>query len=143
MLFRSVAANAASFIQAFSKIGLIPDSGGSFFLPRLIGFGKASALMMLGDKVSAADAKQMGMIYQTAEDDKLAEVAGTIVNTLAEMPTAAIGMTKQLLNESMTQSLEKQLSREGAMQVEATKTFDYTEGVNAFLQKRKPVFKGE
>lgn len=138
-----VAANSASFIQAFSKIGLIPDSGGTFFLPRLIGFGKASALMMLGDKVSAGDAKQMGMIYQTAADDKLAEVAGNIANTLSEMPTAAIWMTKQLLNESMTQSLDKQLSREGVLQVEATKTHDYTEGVNAFLQKRKPEFKGK
>ncbi len=138
-----VAANSASFIQAFSKIGLIPDSGGTFFLPRLIGFGKASALMMLGDKVSASDAKQMGMIYQTADDDKLAEVAGAIANTLSEMPTAALYMTKQLLNQSMTQSLEKQLTSEGAMQVEATKTHDYSEGVNAFLQKRKPAFKGE
>ncbi|HEY0030867.1 MAG TPA: enoyl-CoA hydratase-related protein [Bacteroidia bacterium] len=138
-----VAGNAASFIQAFSKIGLIPDSGGTFFLPRLIGFGKASALMMLGDKVSAADAEKMGMIYKVTDDATLETEASAIAKAISEMPTKGIGMTKKLLNQSMNNSMEKQLEYEGDMQVHAALTYDYNEGVNAFLEKRKPVFKGE
>lgn len=138
-----VAAESVSFIQAFSKIGLIPDSGGTFFLPRLIGFQRASALMMLGEKLMAKDAFQMGMIYKMVEDTQLNTVAMELANTLAQMPTKGIGYTKRLLNESMFNTFEKQISREGEMQVEATKTYDYQEGVNAFLEKRKPTFKGE
>ena len=138
-----IAASSASFIQAFSKIGLIPDSGGTFFLPRIIGFGMASALMMLGDKVSAASAKEMGMIYKVAEDAGLAEESLAIAQTLSDMPTAAIGMTKQLLNQSAFSTLEKQLGEEGHAQVKAAGTFDYKEGVRAFLAKGKPDFKGE
>ena len=138
-----VAARSASFIQAFSKIGLIPDSGGTFFLPRLVGFGRASALMMLGDKVTAADALGMGMIYKVAEDDKLADETAQIARTLSDMPTRGIGLTKRLLNQSVFNTLEKQLAAEGLEQVTAAKTYDYQEGVNAFLQKRKPEFKGE
>ncbi|MDZ4664318.1 MAG: enoyl-CoA hydratase-related protein [Bacteroidota bacterium] len=137
------AAKAASFIQAFSKIGLIPDSGGTFFLPKLIGFGKASALMMLGDKVSAADAEQMGMIYKVVDDEKLFEAALAIASTLAQMPTKGIALTKKLLNEGTTNGLEKQLQREKEEQVVAASTYDYNEGVNAFLEKRQPLFKGE
>ena len=135
--------SSASFIQAFSKIGLIPDSGGTFFLPRLIGFGKASALMMLGDKVSAADAERMGMIYKVCEDANLQTEASAIAKTLSEMPTKGIAFTKQLLNQSPNNTLELQLVYEADMQVHAASTFDYKEGVNAFLEKRKPVFKGE
>lgn len=138
-----IAASSASFIQAFSKIGLIPDSGGTFFLPRLIGFQKATALMMLGDKVSANDALQMGMIYQVYESDKLQEEALRIAVALSEMPTKALGLTKRLLNESMTNSLEQQLDNEKKVQTEAANSYDYNEGVKAFLEKRKPVFKGE
>ena len=138
-----IAASSVVFIQAFSKIGLIPDSGGTFFLPRLIGFGKASALMMLGDKVSATDAEKMGMIYKVAADEILQEDALKIAKTLAEMPTKAIGFTKRLLNQSMNNTLEQQLSAEGVEQINAAKTYDYNEGVNAFLEKRRPVFKGE
>ncbi|MGL4596098.1 MAG: enoyl-CoA hydratase-related protein [Bacteroidia bacterium] len=138
-----IAANSAAFIQAFSKIGLIPDSGGTFTLPRLIGFQRASALMMLGDKVSAADALQMGMVYKLAEDATLQENALAIATTLSEMPTKGIGLTKRLLNESMTNNLTQQLAREGDEQIVAAKTYDYSEGVKAFLEKRKPVFKGE
>ncbi len=138
-----IAASSVVFIQAFSKIGLIPDSGGTFFLPRLIGFGKASALMMLGDKVSAADAEKMGMIYKVIEDDKLRENALKTAKTLSDMPTKAIGFTKRLLNQSMNNTLEQQLSAEGTEQINASKTFDYKEGVNAFIEKRKAVFKGE
>lgn len=138
-----VAAASASFIQAFSKIGLVPDSGGTFYLPRLIGFGKASALMMLGDKVSAADAEKMGMIYKVSEDVKFAEEAMQIAITLAELPTRGIGLTKKLLNQAMVNTLEQQLVAEGKEQTAAASTYDYKEGVSAFLEKRKPVFKGE
>ncbi len=138
-----VAGASVSFIQAFSKIGLIPDSGGTFFLPRIIGFGRASALMMLGDKVPAADALQMGMIYKVVEDVDLAEAALAIANTLASMPTKGLGLTKRLLNRSLSSSLGEQLEAEGIEQVVAARTSDYNEGVKAFLQKRKPEFKGE
>lgn len=138
-----IAASSTYFIQAFSKIGLIPDSGGTFFLPRLIGFAKASALMMLGDKISSADAEKMGMIYKVVDDAILHQEAFAIAKTLSNMPTKAIGLTKRLLNQSMTNSLTKQLEYEGDMQIHAAATADYAEGVNAFLGKRKPVFKGE
>ncbi len=138
-----LAGTSASFLQAFSKIGLIPDSGGTFILPRLIGWQKASALMMLGDKVPAADALQMGMIYKVVDDAKLQEEAMTIATTLSQMPTYGIWLTKKLLNESFSNTLDKQLDLERDLQEEATKSYDYIEGVKAFLEKRKPVFKGE
>lgn len=138
-----LAAKSASFIQAFSKIGLIPDSAGTFFLPRLIGFQRASALMMLGDKVNADDALQMGMLYKVVADEQLQEEAIKTAETLAQMPTKGIGLTKRLLNESMFNNLENQLQREEVLQAEAGQTYDYNEGVKAFLEKRKPVFKGE
>ena len=138
-----IAATSVAFIQAFSKIGLIPDSGGTFILPRLIGFGKASALMMLGDKVSAHDAEKMGMIYKVVEDEKLQIEGFETAKKLAEMPTKAMGFTKKLLNASMTNNLIDQLEFEADMQVHATGTSDYTEGVSAFLEKRKAIFKGE
>ncbi len=137
-----IAATSASFIQAFSKIGLVPDSGGTFFLPRLIGFQRASALMMLGDKVSAADALQMGMIYKVVDDAQLAEESMRIAQTLAAMPTRGLWMTKKLLNESMSNNLEQQVDMEEEMQAQAGDTVDYREGVNAFLEKRKPQFFG-
>lgn len=137
-----IAGSSVAFIQAFSKIGLIPDSGGTFFLPRLIGLGKASALMMLGDKVSAADAERMGMIYKVVDDATLEQEALAIAKTLSELPTKAIGLTKRLLNQSMFNPLNKQLEYEGDMQVHAAQSEDYSEGVKAFLEKRKPVFNG-
>jgi 2-(1,2-epoxy-1,2-dihydrophenyl)acetyl-CoA isomerase len=137
------AGKSVAFIQAFSKIGLIPDSGGTYFLPKLIGFGKASALMMLGDKVMAAEAEQMGMIYKVVEDEKLMETALATAIVLSNMPTKGIALTKKLLNEGTTNTLEKQLEREKEEQVIAASTYDYNEGVNAFLEKRQPVFKGE
>jgi 2-(1,2-epoxy-1,2-dihydrophenyl)acetyl-CoA isomerase len=136
------AANTSSFIQAFSKIGLVPDSGGTYFLPRLIGFQKASALMMLGDKVSASEALQLGMVYQTVEDEQLLEVALACAIKLAVMPTKGLGLTKRALNASMQNDLNRQLELEEQLQTEAGQTHDYNEGVNAFLEKRKPQFKG-
>jgi 2-(1,2-epoxy-1,2-dihydrophenyl)acetyl-CoA isomerase len=139
----TLAAESASFIQAFSKIGLIPDSGGTFFLPRIVGMQRATALMMLGDKVSAKDAEKMGMIYQCTPDEELAETALKLADKLAAMPTKGLGLTKRLLNESFTNDLNTQLQREDDVQTEAGNTYDYQEGVNAFLEKRKPQFKGE
>lgn len=138
-----VAAASASFIQAFSRIGLIPDSGGTFFLPRMIGFQRASALMMLGDKVSAADALNMGMLYKVFDDASFAEESMKIAVTLSQMPTYGIWLTKKLLNEAMTNNLDTQLAREAEVQVEAAQSYDYQEGVKAFLEKRKPEFKGK
>lgn len=138
-----IAAASASFTQAFSKIGLIPDSGGTFFLPRLIGFVKASALMMLGDKISAPYAEKMGMIYKVIDDTAFQQEAFAIAKTLSEMPTKGIGLTKRLLNQSLYNTLDKQLDAEGTEQASAASTYDFSEGVKAFLEKRKPVFKGE
>src|SRR5690554_892126 len=138
-----IASENASFIQAFSKIGLIPDSAGTFFLPRLIGFQKASALMMLGDKVSAQDAEKMGMIYKVISSENFLEEVNAIAITLANMPTKALGLTKRLLNQSITNSLEEQLDLESKLQIEAAQSEDYAEGVDAFVNKRKPEFKGK
>ncbi|MGL2966504.1 enoyl-CoA hydratase-related protein [Flavobacterium sp. XGLA_31] len=137
-----VATEHASFIQAFSKIGLVPDSGGTFFLPRLIGFQRASALMMLGDKVTAAQALVMGMIYKEYPTATFEEEVQTLAETLAAMPTKAIGLTKRLLNQTMNNSLEQQLALESDLQIEASSSYDYNEGVTAFVEKRKPEFKG-
>ena len=138
-----IANENASFIQAFSKIGLVPDSAGTFFLPRLIGFQKATALCMLGDKVSASEAERIGMIYKAVSAETFeADILKTAQN-LAEMPTKALGLTKRLLNQSLTNNLEQQLQLESDLQIEASSSGDYKEGVAAFVEKRKPNFKGE
>ena len=138
-----VATESASFIQAFSKIGLIPDSGGTFFLPRIIGFQKASALMMLGDKVGAKDAESLGMIYKYFPNESFLAEATKIATKLASMPTKGLGLTKRALNYSLTNTLETQLALEDQLQTTASLSDDYVEGVTAFVEKRKPVFTGK
>lgn len=138
-----IAAESAYFLQAFSKIGLIPDTGGTFFLPRLIGLPRASALMMLGEKVSAKEAVSMGMIYKAVPDAEFENTAMNIAIQLAKMPTRGLGLTKRALNYSLSNELTTQLGIEEQLQTTASNTADYKEGVQAFLDKRKPEFKGE
>ncbi len=138
-----LASTSASFIQAFSKIGLIPDSGGTYFLPRLIGFQKASALMMTGDKISATEAERMGMIYKVLPDDVFMEQAIAQAENLAQMPTQALWHTKNALNISMQNSFAEQLVQEDRLQRKAASTIDYAEGIQSFIEKRKPTFLGK
>lgn len=138
-----VAKSSASFIQAFSKIGLIPDSGGTYTLPRLIGLQRATALTMLGDKVSADEAAAMGMIYKSVPDEAFDAYIASLSEKLAAMPTRGLGLTKRALNASLSNDLITQLAVEEEMQFLAGNTSDYQEGVSAFLEKRQPEFKGE
>ncbi len=137
-----VAHEKVSFIQAFSLIGLVPDSAGTFFLPRLIGFQKALALAMLGDKIGAEEAEKMGMIYKCVPTEEFDETISKLALKLANMPTKALGMIKELFNTSMTNDLESQLALESKLQIEAAQSDDYKEGVAAFIEKRQPNFKG-
>ena len=138
-----VATQSASFIQAFSKIGLIPDSGGTFFLPRLVGMQRATALMMTADPVSATAAMEMGMIYQIFSDETFEEESWKLVSKLAKMPTKGLGLTKRLLNASYANNFEEQIEMEDKCQTIAGNTSDFKEGTTAFFEKRKPNFKGE
>lgn len=139
----TLAKHSAAFIQAFSKIGLIPDSGGTFFLPRIIGAQKALALMMTGDKITGQQAESMNMIYKSVDDDSFEAEVKTLAETMAMMPTKGLGLTKRAINASFTNDLTTQLDLEETLQTEAGQSYDFNEGVNAFLEKRKPVFKGE
>jgi 2-(1,2-epoxy-1,2-dihydrophenyl)acetyl-CoA isomerase len=138
-----LACESASFIQAFSKIGLIPDSGGTFFLPRLVGIQKSAALMMTAEPVSAQDAERMGMIYKVFSDDSFEQESWKLACKLAIMPTKGLGLTKRLLNASYSNNLEKQLDMEDKCQTIAGNTADFKEGIKAFFEKRKPNFKGK
>ena len=138
-----IAHEQASFIQAFSKIGLIPDSGGTYFLPRLIGAQKALALMLTGDKVSAKEAEALNMIYKAVEAETYETFTADFMSKLALMPTRAMALTKKAVQESWNNTLSEQLNLELALQVEAGNTEDFKEGVQAFLDKRKPNFTGK
>ena len=138
-----VASEKASFLQAFSKIGLVPDSGSSYFLPRLIGLQKTAALMMTADKISAHEAERIGMIYKVYSEEEFYHMSWKLAVKLAKMPTKALSLTKDLLNVSLENNLEQQLSIEEKNQSIAAQTQDYNEGVQAFLEKRIPNFKGK
>lgn len=139
----TIAAESSNFIQSFSKIGLIPDSAGTYFLPRLIGTQRATALMMLAEKLPAAEAQKMGLIYKVVPDADLYNETLKIAQALAELPTVGLGLTKRAINQGLNNSLQEQLKVEALLQEEASNSFDHKEGVKAFLEKRKPVFKGE
>jgi 2-(1,2-epoxy-1,2-dihydrophenyl)acetyl-CoA isomerase len=138
-----IASEKAKFIQAFSKIGLIPDSAGTFFLPRLVGFQKASALAMTGDAVTAEEAEKMGMLYKVYSAEDFETNCIQFSEKMAAMPTKGLAYTKALFNESYNNNLTEQLAMEGDYQTRASETEDYEEGVNAFLEKRQATFKGK
>lgn len=137
-----VAAADATFIQAFTRIGLIPDSGGTYTLPRLVGMARATGLMMLGDKLTAQQARDWGLIWDVVEPAELQARARELVGTLATRPTRALALVKQALDASFGNDLGSQLDLEARLQAEAGRTDDFLEGVRAFREKRKPVFKG-
>jgi 2-(1,2-epoxy-1,2-dihydrophenyl)acetyl-CoA isomerase len=137
-----IAAESANFIQSFCHIGLIPDSGGTFMLPRLVGLARATQLAMLGEKLSARQAQEWGLIYQVVEPAALEEAATALARRLAAMPTRGLGLIKRGFNAGLAATLDEQLTREEALQREAGRTADYAEGVRAFVEKRKPAFTG-
>lgn len=138
-----VAKASAHFVQAFSKIGLIPDCGGTYFLPRLIGPQMAAALMMTADKVTAKEAVEMGMIFRAYPDEDFEMEVKTLVEKIASMPTKGLYYTKLLLNDTFSRTLPEQLSNEAAYQTRAAATADFAEGVSAFIEKRIPTFTGK
>lgn len=137
-----VASTEASFIQSFIHVGLIPDTGGSFMLPRLVGLARASALTMLGEKLSATDAAAIGLIYKAVEPAAFEQTVSSLAARLAGLPTKAVGATKKLLHASLSNSLSDQLLEEAAAQRACGTSHDYAEGVKAFLEKRQPRFEG-
>ena len=139
----TIATESASFIQAFSKIGLIPDSGGTWWLPRLVGMQKAKEMAFFGNKVGACEAEKMGLIYKCVDDEQFVDTVDAIATKLAAMPTLALGLTKVAFHEGMNSELEEQLARELDYQFIASESDDYTEGVASFLEKRTPNFKGK
>ena len=137
------AGTGASFVQSFCKVGLVPDSGGTFFLPRLVGLARATSLAMLGEKVPAEEAARIGLIYKVVPDSELDKASRDCATFLATQPTAGLGLIKRALNASLANDLESQLIFEGELQQRAGKTKDYAEGVSAFFEKRAPSFSGE
>ncbi len=139
----TLAAESASFIQSFINIGLIPDSGGTYTLPRLVGMQRAFGQMILAPKLSAKEAEAMGMIWKAIPDADLLNEAQGLAARLATMPTKAIALTKEALDRSMSNDLHAQLEVENELQSKAGRSHDYNEGVKAFLEKRKPAYRGE
>ena len=137
------ASSGATFVQSFAKIGAIPDSGGTFILPRLVGLHRANIMTMLAEKMSAEQAKEWGLVYQVVAPDQLLDAAMRTATHLATQPTRALGMIKRAFNQSMGVDLDEQLSLEEDLQREAGQSADYAEGVQAFLEKRNPVFTGQ
>ncbi len=137
-----IAGRSATFLQAFSKIGLVPDAGSTYFLPRVIGESRARALAILADKLTAEQALQFGLVWQVLPDDELIAGAHAIASRLATMPTRAYALLKQAMSQSLGNDLPAQLELEATLQGQAGRTEDFREGVAAFLQKRKPTFKG-
>ena len=138
-----LAARSASFIQSFSKIGLVPDSGGTWSLPRLVGHARAMAMAMLGDKISAEQAEAWGMIWKCLDDDALQAEASQLANHLATQPTRGLGYIKRAIHAAATNNFDQQLDVERDLQRLAGRTDDYREGVSAFMNKRKPEFSGQ
>jgi len=136
------ASSSATFVQSFAKIGVIPDSGGTFFLPRLVGLHRANVMTMLAEKMTAEQAREWGLVYMVTEPQNLLETATGTARHLATQPTRGLGLTKRGFNESLGVDLKRQLDIEEELQREAGRTDDYAEGVRAFLEKRKPTFKG-
>ena len=137
-----LAARSASFIQSFAKLGLVPDAGGSFILPRLVGRARAAGMAMLAEKIEAERAADWGLIWEVVDDDHLLDKAITLAEHLAEQPTRGLGLIKRALNASACNDLDQQLDLERDLQREAGQTEDYKEGVSAFLERRPAVFKG-
>ncbi len=138
-----IAAESAKFIQSFINIGLVPDTGGTYFLPRIVGLHRATAMTMLGEKMTADEARDIGLVYRVFPDAELAEAATELAQRMAKMPTRALGLTKRMLNQSLRHTLDEQLAVERELQGQAGRTTDNAEGIAAFLEKRKPVFRGE
>jgi 2-(1,2-epoxy-1,2-dihydrophenyl)acetyl-CoA isomerase len=137
-----IASDAATFVPAFINIGLIPDSGGSFFVTRLLGYARAFEWMTSGRRLSAAEAHAWGLVSEVVEADALAARAVELATSLAAMPTRGVGMTKRLFDRAAASTLEEQLEWEAELQTAATQTEDFAEGVAAFLEKRDPEFRG-
>ena len=137
-----IASENASFAQSFSKVGLIPDSGGTYILPRLVGYHRAARMTMLGEKLPVPEAYALGLVFMMVSDSHLAEAAASFAAHLATLPTKALGLTKRALHESWDNTFEEQLNLEASLQEEAGLTEDFAEGVRAFLEKRKPGFIG-